>query len=493
VRRLDAAFFLFFSVDEGKKKESGVKPPHSKIERIRFMTPSSSPRLTRRDWLKLSAAGVVGHSLSGWLELFAADAVKNPQRKRSCIVLWMNGGPSQIDTFDPKPDAPDTVKGTFKPISTSIAGIQISEHLPKIAKHMDRMALVRSMSTKEADHTRGTYLMHTGRAPGSPVQYPALGSVVAKEIGGPNTELPSFVSIAPFRFFSPGAYAPGFLGPQYAPLVVGEQGLNFAFGGAQNNEYEKSLKVQDLDLPAGVNDTQARARLQLVDDMEKDFLTDRSGPASLSHYTAYQRAVTMMRSEAVKAFTLDGESKELRDRYGRHLFGQGCLLARRLIERNVPFVEVTLSNAPGVNNGIGWDTHQQNFETVKKLSEVLDAGWSTLMEDLKTRGLLDSTMIVWMGEFGRTPKLTGNKNGRDHWANSWSTVLAGGGIKGGQVIGKTSKDGSSIEERPVSVNDFLATIATGLGIDVTKQNLSNVGRPIRIVEPGARVIEGVLS
>jgi Protein of unknown function (DUF1501) len=468
----------------------------SEIERTRFMTHSSSGRLSRRDWLKLSAAGVVSHSLSGWLEAFADDAVKNPQRKRSCIVLWMNGGPSQIDTFDPKPDGPDNVRGQFKPIKTSVNGIQISEHLPNIAKQMDRMAIVRSMTTKEADHTRGTYLMHTGRAPGSPVLYPALGSVIAKEIRGPNTELPSFVSIAPFRFFSPGAYGPGFLGPQYAPLVVGEQALNFNGGNQNNNDYEKSLKVQDLDLPAGVADSQARARLQLMDDMEKDFLAERSGPASLSHYTAYQRAVTMMRSEAVKAFNLEAEPKELRDRYGRNLFGQGCLLARRLVERGVGFVEVTLSSAPGVNNGIGWDTHVRNFESVKSLSTVLDAGWSTLMDDLKSRGMLDSTLIAWMGEFGRTPKLSGNGgggNGRDHWANSWSTVLAGGGIKGGQVIGKTSKDGSTIEDRPVSVNDLLATIGVALGIDVSKQNMSNVSRPIRIVEPGAKpIVEAIL-
>ncbi len=171
------------------------------------MSRISTPPLSRRDWLKLSAAGVVSYSLSGWLEAFAADAAPNPQRRRSCIVLWMNGGPSQIDTFDPKPDAPENIRGQFKSIATSVPGIQISEHLPKIAKQMKRLAIVRSMSTKEADHTRGTYLLHTGRAPGSPVLYPAFGSLVAKEIGGTNTELPSFVSIAPFRFFSPGAYA----------------------------------------------------------------------------------------------------------------------------------------------------------------------------------------------------------------------------------------------------------------------------------------------
>ncbi len=200
----------------------------------------------------------------------------------------------------------------------------------------------------------------------------------------------------------------------------------------------------------------------------------------------------MMRSAAAKAFSLDEEPAELRDAYGRHLFGQGCLLARRLVERGVPFVEVTLSNVPGVNNAIGWDTHQDNFNAVQRLSGALDGAWGTLMKDLKQRGLLDSTLLVWMGEFGRTPKVNNNR-GRDHWANSWSTVLAGGGIKGGQVIGKTSADGMTVEERPVSVNDLLATICMALGIDTSKQNDSNVGRPIRIVEPNAKPIQEVLS
>ncbi|MBI1916043.1 MAG: DUF1501 domain-containing protein, partial [Planctomycetes bacterium] len=194
---------------------------------------------------------------------------------------------------------------------------------------------------------------------------------------------------------------------------------------------------------------------------------------------------------AVKAFELDKEPKELRDRYGRNLFGQGCLLARRLVERGVPFVEVTLNSVPNLQV-FGWDTHQDNFNAVQKLSGVLDPAWATLLEDLKAKGLLDTTLIVWMGEFGRTPKINGNK-GRDHWANSWSTVLSGGGIKGGQVVGKTSADGTTVEERPVPVSDLLATIATALGIDPTKQNRSNVGRPIRITDPGSKPIQEVLA
>jgi hypothetical protein len=453
------------------------------------MSRFTSARLSRREWLRLTSAGVVGYSLSGWLESFAQDAAPNPQRRRSCILLWMNGGPSQMDTFDLKPGHPNG--GPYKETETAVPGIKISEHLPKIAEHMRDMVLVRSMRTKEADHGRATYLLRTGRLPGGPIQYPAMGSVVAKENGRPEAELPNFVSIAPFRFLSPAAYGPGFLGPQYAPLVVGESPINFGPQGPNQPTYDQLLKVEDLALPAGVSADRSGARVQLLEEMEQEFLAERPGLAPLGHRTAYQRAVTLMRSRASRAFNLDEEPAELRDRYGRNLFGQGCLLARRLIERGVPFVEVTLANAPGVN-GLGWDTHIQNFDNVEKLSKVLDPAWATLMTDLKQRGLLESTLIVWMGEFGRTPKITANK-GRDHWANSWSTVLAGGGIKGGQVIGRTSKDGMEVEERPVAVADLLATVGLALGLDITKQNMSNVGRPIRLVEPTAKPITEALA
>jgi hypothetical protein len=227
----------------------------------------------------------------------------------------------------------------------------------------------------------------------------------------------------------------------------------------------------------------------LLGEMQKDFLESRSALPSQSHRSAYERAVTLMRSKATHAFNLDEEPRELRDKYGRNLFGQGCLLARRLVEAGVPFIEVSLATVG--NLALGWDTHVNNFDAVRQLSEVLDPAWSTLMADLKDRGLLDSTLIVWMGEFGRTPKINGNR-GRDHWANSWSTVLGGGGIRGGQVIGKTSADGMSVAERPVSVEDFLATVALALGLDIKKQNMSNVGRPIRIVEPTAKPIKEAL-
>jgi hypothetical protein len=445
-------------------------------------------QLSRRDWLRLSAAGVVGSSLSGWLETLAATAADNPQRKRSCILLWMNGGPSQMDTFDLKPGHANG--GPIKEIATKVPGIKISEYLPKVAQHLDKLALIRSMQTKEADHGRATYQMRTGHLPGGPVQYPTLGSLFARELEQAGAELPSFVSIAPYRFFSPAAYGPGFLGPQYAPLVVGENQQSLIPIPGQQSNYEDALKVQDLDLPAGVSAGRAAARVRLLSEMQEDFLQERAGVSSQSHRSAYQRAVTLMRSRATQAFDLDEEPQALRDRYGLNLFGQGCLLARRLIERGVPFVEVSLATVG--NLALGWDTHANNFDAVRRLSEVLDAGWATLLDDLKHKRLLESTVIVWMGEFGRTPRINGNR-GRDHWANSWTTVLGGGGIHGGQVIGQTSADGMEVTQRPVSVEDFLATIALALGIDITRQNQSNVGRPIRIVEPTAKPIQEVLA
>jgi hypothetical protein len=450
---------------------------------------SKTLQLSRRDWHRVATAGVVGGSLSGWIEKLAAGSATNAGRKRSCILLWMNGGPSQMDTFDLKPGHANG--GPFKEIETSVPGVRISEHLPKIAKQMREMAILRSMSTKEADHGRATFTMRTGYLPNPSIQYPAIGSVVARELDREDAELPGFVSIAPFRALSPSAFGAGFLGPQYAPLIVGEGAGNF--GQAPGDESSKALKVPDLEAPAGLSPHRSAARIKLHSEWEQDFLAERPSAAAQSHHAAYRRAVAMMRSKAAKAFDLDAEKKELRDSYGQNLFGQGCLLARRLVESGVPFVEVTLSAAPGVNNGIGWDTHQDNFTTVQKLSQVLDAGWSTLMADLKDRGLLDSTLVVWMGEFGRSPKIDVGRTGRDHWATSWSTVLAGGGIKGGQVVGRTSADGAAVEDRPVTVRDFLATVCQALGLDVTKQNTSNVGRPIRLVDTGAEPVKEVLA
>jgi hypothetical protein len=445
-----------------------------------------SLRLSRREALKLSTAGVVGFSMSGWLAALAESSANNPQRRRSCILLWMNGGPSQMDTFDLKPGHVNG--GPYQEIQTNVPGIRISEHLPHVARNMDKMAIIRAMNTREGDHGRGTFYMHSGYLPQGPIQYPTFGSLVAKEIGASDLPLPNFVSIAPYRLFSPAAYSSGFLGPQYAPLMVGEV-TNFNQQG--QGGYDQALQVQDLRQPDDITASQFDERVNILQEMERDFATRHPTVAARSHLTAYERAVRLMRTSARTAFDLSEEPAQLRDAYGRNIFGQGCLLARRLVERGVPFIEVTLGGLQ--NNPIAWDTHQQNFQNVQRLSEILDPAWGTLMEDLRDRGLLESTLIVWMGEFGRTPRIN-PQVGRDHYPNAWTTVLAGGGIRGGQIYGRTSADGTTVEDpRQVSVPDLLATACKALGIDPTETNMSNVGRPIPITDRMARPIDEILA
>ena len=306
-------------------------------------TTRSRPALSRRDWLRLSACGLWGMSQSGWLPVLADEAAREKSPHKACILLWMTGGPSQTDTFDLKPGHANG--GPFQPIDTAVPGIQISEHLPGVAQQMRHCAVIRSMATKEGDHARATYLLRTGYLPQGPVQYPTLGAAWSRELGRGDAELPNFVSVAPFRFLSPGAFGPGFLGPRHAPLVVGEGQP----GGT--GDYEQSLQVKNLAVPATVTSAQSDARLDLLTGLEDSFLQRHPGVTGASHRAAYLSAVKMMRSTARKAFELDEESDALRDRYGRNQFGQGCLLARRLVERGGPFVEVSLNGVPG--GGIG--------------------------------------------------------------------------------------------------------------------------------------------
>jgi uncharacterized protein (DUF1501 family) len=441
--------------------------------------------LTRREWLRCTA-GLGAVSLPGWLGWLAARAADDPRRKRSCIVLWMNGGPSQMDTFDLKPGHANG--GPFREVQTAVPGLRFSEHLPRLARQARRLAVLRSMTSKEGDHGRATFLAKTGYLPQGPVQYPPLGSLVAKESARPRSELPGVVSVAPQRTLTPSALGPGFLGPVFAPLIVGDSPLQV--GDYGNGSPDQLLKVPDLAPPPGIKRDRAAARTALLQAMQKDFLAGHKDTAPAAHQAALDGAVRLMQPAAARAFELDREPAALRDAYGRSLFGQGCLLARRLIEDGVPFVEVTLgASADGTS---GWDTHFDNFDVVKRLSGILDPAWSTLMNDLEQRGLLESTLVVWMGEFGRTPRINQLK-GRDHYPAAWSAVLAGGGIKGGSVVGRTSKDGSTIEERPITVPDLLATICHALGIEPKGTNLSNVGRPIAIVDKAAKPVREILA
>ncbi|QEL14988.1 DUF1501 domain-containing protein [Limnoglobus roseus] len=423
-------------------------------------------QLTRRHAIQLGTAG--------WLSSLAATAADHPERKRACIVLWMSGGPTQTDTFDPKPGHANG--GPFKAIDTAAAGVRIAEHLPQVATQMKHLAVLRSMATKEGDHGRATLHLRTGNLPQGAIDFPVFGSLVAKEKTPAGSDLPGFVSVAP-RGLGTAALSAGFLGPQHAPLVVGTAGDTYG------DDSTGGLQVENLGLPSRVSRHRMDERLTLLSESEADFLTARPGTATASHKTAYERAVRLMKPAAAKAFDLSDEDDKLRDRYGRNRFGQGCLLARRLVARGVPFVEVGLG---------GWDTHDNNFKQVQGLCQTLDPAWATLIADLKDHGLLDTTTVVWMGEFGRTPGIN-PRQGRDHYPNAWSVVLGGGGIRGGQAVGKTGASGMEVEDRPVAVPDLLATVCHAIGIDPTKQNLSNVNRPIRIVDQAAKPIREVLS
>jgi hypothetical protein len=417
--------------------------------------------LTRRDALKLAAAGVTSVSLSGWFNVLASRAAAVPAKHKACILLWMDGGPSHKDTFDLKPGTKDS--GPYQPIGTSVPGIQISEHFPKFARLMNHAAILRGMSTGEGAHARAKYNLHTGYREGvGGLTYPSIGSIVSAELGRPEFPLPNYVSIGN------RSYGAGFLGPQHQPLVVADpvRGVENLRPFADQRHFE--------------------GRVGLLEEMESAFYRDYGADASAAHRTTYQRAVTLMKSKEARAFDLSLESSSSKDAYGSGRFGQGCLLARRLVEAGVSFVEVGLG---------GWDTHQDNFDRVKALSGQVDPGLSALVSDLKERGLLDSTLVIWMGEFGRTPKINarGPKPGRDHYPRAWSSVMIGGGIKGGSVIGKTDKEGAAVIERPISVLDFLSTVCTVLGINHNKQNNTPIGRPVRIVDKGSKPITELLS
>jgi uncharacterized protein (DUF1501 family) len=411
--------------------------------------------IRRRDFLRgLSAAGLAG-TLS-WRDLVSVHAADLRRRGMACVLLWMQGGPSQFETFDPKPGHENG--GETKTIKTAVPGIEIAEHYPHVAAAMQDIALVRSMTTKEGNHQRATFLLHTGYVPTNSVKHPTLGAIVSQQLPNPECELPSFVRVGG-RFNNAGGG--GILGVDYDPFNV---------------------DVPDRP-PANTTVTSGSdrfvRRLDLLSRIEGDYAASGAAQEVADHQKLYAKASKMVLSSQMKSFDLAREPDKVRDAYGRSQFGNGCLLARRLIEEGVTFVEVSAGN---------WDTHDNNFERTKDLAGQVDQPFAHLVTDLRERGMLDKTLVVWMGEFGRTPRVNG-RGGRDHYPRAFHVALAGGGIRGGQVIGRTDAGGVDVADRPVTVLDLFQTFCKSLGIDPSKENMSSIGRPLKVVDGGAPVNE----
>jgi hypothetical protein len=416
--------------------------------------------MTRRHFLQHLAGGAaLVLPATSFTSALRANAEDLKRRHKSAIMLWMGGGPSTIDIWDLKPGAP--TGGTFRAIGTS-GNEQISEHMPLVAKQMKHMAIIRSMSTREADHTRGRYYMHTGYVPNPNIEHPGYGSVISHMLAEQTKQL--HLEIPPFVAVGGGSVGPGFLGMTYAPFVVNSDG-----------------NVRNLKM--GIDAERLHQRMQMLASLEKSFVKQERGQSAQDHANILEKTVALMTSKQMDAFKVAQESETVRERYGKTAFGRGCLMARRLVEQGVPFVEVDLG---------GWDTHSNNFKTLgdTKLPE-LDKAMSALVSDLHDRGLLENTAIIWMGEFGRTPRINGN-SGRDHWARSWSVVVGGAGMQGGIAVGRTNSDGTDVETEPYTSQDVLASICKSLGISLETTFTSKNGRPMKIAN-GGKVIKELFA
>ncbi len=393
-----------------------------------------------------------------WLQLSAAAATGGATRRR-CVLIWLDGGPSQLDTLDPKPNAPGDHGGPLRPISTNVAGIQIAESLPKISQLMDRCALIRSMSTRERTHKNGRFHLHTGYLTAQALDFPSMGAVVSHFRSGDTVGPPRYVHLGGGR--SHGCSS-GFLGARHSPLKVDGQ-IPFLQSRLKPPQYQR--------------------RIELLRELEAD-QAKKDESLFVDHRQALDNALEFSGSSFPAAFDIGSEPDSVRQRYGQTDIGRACLQARRLLERDVPFIEV---------NSTHWDMHSGIYSSgnsgIRHKSLVLDQAVSALVLDLESRGLLDETLIVWMGEFGRTPKLgPGARPGRDHYSAAWSTMLIGGGIPGGQVIGKTDTRGGAVIDRPVSAADFLATIYHRIGMDQQQEVIGPGNRPMKLVDRLAKPI-----
>lgn len=420
----------------------------------------------------LSRRGFLGSSAMAGAAAFAAnmrvlDALQTPtlaselkRQQKSVILLWLAGGASQLETWDPKPGRP--TGGPFRAISTDIAGVEVSELLPKMAQRMKTTAIIRSLNTRNGDHGGGTVLMETGRAKEAAVDYPDLGAIIARELGRADSQAPDYVSL---YTETEGRHkgGPGFLGARYAPMFLSEGMI--------------PANIRRLD---SITEADHNDRAELQKRLARRFQDKHPNTTVNSHGMAYERVRGLMASE--KLFDVSQEPQSMRDFYGPTQFQEQCLVARRLVEAGVPFVKVARA---------WWDSHGQNFETHRELCADLDQAMSALLDDLGQRGLLENTLVLTFGEFGRTPQINPSL-GRDHFANAWSCSLSGCGIKGGTVYGKTDADGHQVVDGESKSGDLFATIFSALGIDPAKEYQLG-SRPIPIVDFGCKAIKEILA
>lgn len=418
-------------------------------EFVQFMGKSA---VSRRSFLQHVSAGALVAGTLNFRQLMSVHAEELRKEGRSMILLWMQGGPSQFETFDPKPGTEHG--GETQAIRTAASGIQIANGWEQTAKAMKDIALIRSVTNKEGQHQRATYQLHTGYLPTGSVRHPSLGSNIAKQLADLTRDLPAVVSVGQ-------TIGAGYLGVDYEPFVVDNPG-----------QLPRNIE-------APVANARYSRRLGLLDKLEDDF-SGRGGQIVVdNHRRLYQKASKMVMSSSVKAFDISEEPESVHAKYGDSDFGRGCLLARRLVEAGVTFVEV---------QSRGWDTHDDVFNKVGKLAGDTDPGFAALVSDLKERGRLDRTLIVWMGEFGRTPKVN-PRGGRDHWPSSFNVAIAGGGVRGGQVIGSSNPDGTGVHDRPVTIPDLFCSICKSLKVNPRTESISPLGRPLKIVDGGKPVDE----
>lgn len=426
--------------------------------------------ITRRDMLRVGGLTALNLSLSDWIRLRASAAAPVNRYAKSCILIWLDGGPSHLETFDLKAEAPADVRGPFSPIDTNVSGIQISELMPVTARVTDKLAIIRSMTSPLGEHGLANHYLMTGYRPSSALQYPSYGSVLSS-VRGKATDLPSYIAVP-----ESGSGGAGFLGSAYEPFSTG------------GDPSKADFKVRDLAYFPEIDESRIHRRREFLRELDA---SQRSlEQQAVQGDSAFEQAYRLLTSPTAKsAFDLAAEPPQVRDRYGPRMLGQSCLLARRLVERSVPFVSI---------HNTGWDTHQDLVLRLREgysgakvgvgLIPTFDQAFGTLLSDLSERGMLEDTLVVAMGEFGRTPKLN-TSGGRDHWPRVFSVVLAGGGVRGGQVIGSSDRVGESPQDRPVTPNDLAHTIYSLLAIDPDHRLVTPDGRPVTVNQGGSFISE----